>query len=29
VDPARSILVGASTAHRTLATTLGARYVSA
>jgi aryl-alcohol dehydrogenase-like predicted oxidoreductase/predicted kinase len=27
VDPARSILVGASTAHRTLATTLGARYV--
>jgi aryl-alcohol dehydrogenase-like predicted oxidoreductase/predicted kinase len=28
VDPARSILVGASTAHRTLATTLGARYVS-
>jgi len=29
VDPARSILVGASPAHRTLATTLGARYVSA
>jgi aryl-alcohol dehydrogenase-like predicted oxidoreductase len=28
VDPARSILVGASPAHRTLATTLGARYVS-
>jgi hypothetical protein len=28
VDPARSILVGASTAHRTLASTLGARYVS-
>ena len=27
IDPARSILVGASTAHRTLATTLGARYV--
>jgi aryl-alcohol dehydrogenase-like predicted oxidoreductase/predicted kinase len=29
VDPARSILVGASSAHRTLATTLGARYVAA
>lgn len=29
VDPARSILVGTSAAHRTLATTLGARYVSA
>ena len=29
VDPARSILVGASPAHRTLATTLGARYVAA
>ena len=28
VDPARSILVGTSPAHRTLATTLGARYVS-
>jgi aryl-alcohol dehydrogenase-like predicted oxidoreductase/predicted kinase len=28
VDPARSILVGASPAHRTLASTLGARYVS-
>ena len=28
VDPARSILGGASAAHRTLATTLGARYVS-
>jgi aryl-alcohol dehydrogenase-like predicted oxidoreductase/predicted kinase len=28
VDPARSILVGAATAHRTLAATLGARYVS-
>jgi aryl-alcohol dehydrogenase-like predicted oxidoreductase/predicted kinase len=27
VDPARSILVGTSAAHRTLATTLGARYV--
>jgi len=27
VDPARSILVGAGPAHRTLATTLGARYV--
>jgi aryl-alcohol dehydrogenase-like predicted oxidoreductase/predicted kinase len=27
VDPARSILVGASPAHRTLATTLGACYV--
>ena len=28
VDPARSILVGSSTAHRTLAATLGARYVA-
>src|SRR5207248_8422050 len=28
VDPARSILIGARSAHRTLATTLGARYVS-
>jgi aryl-alcohol dehydrogenase-like predicted oxidoreductase/predicted kinase len=28
VDPARSILIGASPAHRTLATTLGARYVT-
>ena len=28
VDPARSVLVGTSPAHRTLATTLGARYVS-
>jgi aryl-alcohol dehydrogenase-like predicted oxidoreductase/predicted kinase len=28
VDPARSILVGTSPAHRTLATTLGARYVN-
>ena len=28
VDPARSTLVGTSTAHRTLATTLGARYYS-
>jgi aryl-alcohol dehydrogenase-like predicted oxidoreductase/predicted kinase len=27
VDPSRSILVGTSPAHRTLATTLGARYV--
>jgi aryl-alcohol dehydrogenase-like predicted oxidoreductase/predicted kinase len=27
VDPARSILVGSAPAHRTLATTLGARYV--
>ena len=27
IDPARSILVGTSAAHRTLATTLGARYV--
>ena len=27
VDPARSTLIGASSAHRTLATTLGARYV--
>ena len=27
VDPARSILVGTGPAHRTLATTLGARYV--
>ena len=26
-DPARSLLVGARPAHRTLATTLGARYV--
>jgi hypothetical protein len=29
VDPARSTLIGTSTAHRTLATTLGARYVAA
>jgi hypothetical protein len=29
VDPARSVLVGASVAHRTLARTLGARYVEA
>ena len=29
VDPARSILIGAGPAHRTLATTLGARYVAA
>jgi aryl-alcohol dehydrogenase-like predicted oxidoreductase/predicted kinase len=28
IDPARSILVGCSPAHRTLATTLGARYIS-
>ncbi len=28
VDPARSVLVGSGPAHRTLATTLGARYVS-
>jgi diketogulonate reductase-like aldo/keto reductase len=28
VDPSRSILVGTSTAHRTLATTLGAHYVA-
>jgi aryl-alcohol dehydrogenase-like predicted oxidoreductase len=28
VDPARSTLVGSSSAHRTLATTLGARYVA-
>ncbi len=27
VDPSRSLLVGVGTAHRTLATTLGARYV--
>ena len=27
VDPSRSILVGTGSAHRTLATTLGARYV--
>lgn len=27
VDPARSLLLGTSTAHRTLAATLGARYV--
>ena len=29
VDPAHSVLVGTSAAHRTLATTLGARYVAA
>jgi predicted kinase len=29
IDPSRSILIGTSPAHRTLATTLGARYVSA
>jgi histidinol phosphatase-like enzyme len=28
VDPARSILIGAGPAHRTLATALGARYVT-
>jgi hypothetical protein len=28
VDPARSILIGSRPAHRTLATTLGARYVA-
>jgi predicted kinase len=28
LDPTRSILIGCSPAHRTLATTLGARYVS-
>jgi hypothetical protein len=28
IDPARSIVVGCSTAHRTLATTLGARYIA-
>jgi hypothetical protein len=28
VDPSRSLLVGTSPAHRTLATTLGARYVT-
>ena len=28
VDPARSVLVGTGSAHRTLATTLGARYVA-
>jgi hypothetical protein len=27
VDPARSVLIGSRTAHRTLATTLGARFV--
>ena len=27
VDPARSVLIGTSSAHRTLATTLGARFV--
>jgi histidinol phosphatase-like enzyme len=27
VDPARSTLIGTSTAHRTLAETLGARFV--
>jgi len=28
VDPSRSTVIGSSPAHRTLATTLGARYVS-
>jgi aryl-alcohol dehydrogenase-like predicted oxidoreductase/adenylate kinase family enzyme len=28
IDPARSVLIGCSPAHRTLATTLGARYIS-
>ena len=28
IDPARSVLVGTGSAHRTLATTLGARYVT-
>jgi hypothetical protein len=28
VDPARSTLLGVSAAHKTLATTLGARYVA-
>ena len=28
VDPARSVVIGSGTAHKTLATTLGARYVS-
>jgi len=28
IDPARSVVVGASPAHRTLATTLGAGYVA-
>ena len=28
VDPSRSILIGTSSAHRTLATTVGARFVS-
>ena len=29
VDPARSVLIGVSAAHRTLATAIGARYVAA
>ena len=29
VDPARSTLIGCSSAHRTLATTLGSRYIPA
>ena len=28
LDPARSVLIGTSPAHRTLATTLGARYLA-
>lgn len=28
IDPARSVVIGSGTAHKTLATTLGARYVS-
>jgi hypothetical protein len=28
IDPSRSVLIGSSAAHRTLASTLGARYVS-
>ena len=28
IDPGRSMLIGAGAAHRTLATTLGARYVA-
>jgi hypothetical protein len=27
IDPSRSVLVGAGPAHRTLSTTLGARYI--
>jgi hypothetical protein len=28
VDPANSVLIGSTPAHKTLATTLGARYVA-